>query len=491
MDGNATAFQQVAEAVNAEMAKQQALFVEGALKNGVSKDQAIYIFELVDKFAGYGFNKSHAAAYAIVAYQTAYLKANHPVEFLCAMMTNDQADLAKLAQYIAEARGFGIDVLGPDVNESDVAFAPARRADGTTVIRFGLAAIKGVGEIAVKALLESRRAGRFQSLSELCERVDGRAMNRKTLECLVKAGACDGIGPNRATLWAQVEPSIGRAASIAADRARGQASFLDALEPAPSKGRNASGADKAEAAVDLPEWPAAEKLAHEKELLGFYVSGHPLEPHQKLLQRYALQTIEDLASLPNRSMARVGGLVSTVQQGVSKKSGKPYAMVTVEDLTGAVTLLAMNESYDKFRDLFVPNTAVLVVGEVSSGEDKPKIFPTDILRLEEAPRRLTKQVQLQLDHAHLAQDRLQAVRDILEAHAGRVPFFLRVRVPSGAFVFIEPNDRYAVAPSVELEKALVAVCGPDSFLVSAERSLPERAQRRWEKRSDSGGDDGG
>jgi DNA polymerase-3 subunit alpha len=475
-----------------EMAKQRETFVAGCRdKNGIAESKANEVFDLLEKFAGYGFNKSHAAAYAIVAYQTAYLKANHPVEFLCAMMTNDQADLAKLAQYIAEARGFGIDVLGPDVNESDVAFAPARRADGTTVIRFGLAAIKGVGEIAVKALLESRRTGRFQSLSELCERVDGRAMNRKTLECLVKAGACDGIGPNRATLWAQVEPSIGRAASIAADRARGQASFLDALEPAPAKGRNASGADKAEAAVDLPEWPAAEKLAHEKELLGFYVSGHPLEPHQKLLQRYALQTIEDLASLPNRSMARVGGLVSTVQQGVSKKSGKPYAMVTVEDLTGAVTLLAMNESYDKFRDLFVPNTAVLVVGEVSSGEDKPKIFPTDILRLEEAPRRLTKQVQLQLDHAQLAQDRLQAVRDILEAHAGRVPFFLRVRVPSGAFVFIEPNDRYAVAPSVELEKALVAVCGPDSFLVSADRSLPERAQRRWEKRSDSGGDDGG
>ena len=254
-------------------------------------------------------------------------------------------------------------------------------------------------------------------------------------------------------------------------------------------GKGGNGAP-AQAAVELPEWPASERLAHEKELLGFYVSGHPLEPHQKLLQRYTLQTVEELASLPNRSMARVGGLVSAVQQGVSKKSGKPYAMVTVEDLTGAVTLLAMNESYDKFRDLFVPSTALLVVGEVSTGEDKPKLFPTEILRLEDAPRRLTKQVQLQLDHAQLGRGTLESVRNILEAHSGRVPFYLRVRVPSGGSVFIEPNDRYTVAPSAELERALEEVCGAQSVMVSADRSLPERAPRKWERRAE-GGDDGG
>ena len=477
-----------------EMAKQRETFVSGCRdKNGIAESKANEVFDLLEKFAGYGFNKSHAAAYAVVAYQTAYLKANHPVEFLCAMMTNDQGDLAKLAQYIAEARGFGHEVLGPDVNESEVAFAPARRADGKTVIRFGLAAIKGMGEVAVTALLEARKAGRFGSLAELCERVDGRTLGRKGLECLVKAGACDALGPNRATLWSQIEPAIARASAIASDRARGQASFLDALEPTPPKGKGkgkAGNGAPAHAAVELPEWPASERLAHEKELLGFYVSGHPLEPHQKLLQRYALQTVEELASLPNRSMARVGGLVSAVQQGVSKKSGKPYAMVTVEDLTGAVTLLAMNESYDKFRELFVPNTALLVVGEVSTGEDKPKLFPTEILRLEDAPRRLTKQVQLQLDHAQLGRETLESVRNILEAHAGRVPFYLHVRVPSGASVFIEPNDRYTVAPSVELERALEDVCGPQSLMVSADRSLPERAPRKWERRSE-GGDDGG
>jgi DNA polymerase-3 subunit alpha len=319
----------------------------------------------------------------------------------------------------------------------------------------------------------------------MCERVDIRTVNRKVLECLIKAGACDSLGANRATLWSQIDSAIGLASAIAADRARGQVSFFDALEAAPKKGKAA----KPEVVVELPEWPTSERLAHEKELLGFYVSGHPLQPYERLLQRYTLHAIEDLASLPNRSMARVGGLVAAVQQGVSKKSGKPYAMVTLEDLTGTVTLLAMNESYDKFRELFVANLPLLVVGEVSTGEDKPKIFPTDILRLDDAPRRLTKQVQLRIPSATATPERLQSVRGILETHAGRLPFYLCIQMPTGVSIFIEPSDRYTVAASVELETALESVCGNGTVFMSADKSLPERQLRKWEKKSDSGGGD--
>lgn len=467
-----------------EMALQRESFVRGCREtNDIPAAKANEVFDLLEKFAGYGFNKSHAAAYAVVAFQTAYLKANHPVEFLCAMMTNDQADLAKLAQYIAEARGFGIEVLGPDVNESQVAFAPAQAhgTDGRRVIRFGLAAIKGVGEIAVQSILDARPNGRFTSLGELCERVDTRTVSRKVLECLIKAGACDSLGANRATLFSQIDTAIGRASAIAADRARGQASFFDALEAAPAR----SAQTRPAPVIELPDWPPSEKLAHEKELLGFYVSGHPLEPYERLLQRYTLQSIAELSTLPNRSMARVGGLVGTVQQGVSKKSGKPYAMVTVEDLTGSVTLLAMNESYDRFRNLFIANAPLLVVGEVSTGEDKPKIFPTDILPLDDAPRRLTRQVQLQLDADQATVQRLESVRGIVESHSGRIPLFLRIRMPGGATVFIEPNDRFTVSPSRELESALEEVCGPQSVFMSADRSLPDRPQRKWERKSDN------
>ncbi len=480
-----------------EMVKQRETFVKGcAEKNQISAAKANEVFDLLEKFAGYGFNKSHAAAYAVVAYQTAYLKANHPVEFLCAMMTNDQADLAKLAQYIAEAKGFGIAVLGPDVNESDVSFAPAslsrtggssEKAGQTSVpsgtnerIRFGLAAIKGVGEVAVQSILEARQSGgRFTSLAEMCERIDTRAVNKKVLECLIKAGACDDLGPNRATLLATLDQSLARASSLAADKAKGQSSLFDAFDAAPKK--------KVEKPVVLPEWPVAERLSYEKELLGMYVSGHPFEPYLPSAERYATHTIEELTALPNRGMARVAGLVTGVQDGVSKKSGKRYAMVTVEDLTGSVQLLAMNENYDKFRELFATNTALLVTAEVSTGEDKPKLFPQDILRLDDAPRKLTKQVQLRFETATLDRSKLETVRSVIEAHKGSVTLFLALRLPGGQTAYIEPNSHFSVAPSNALEAAITDTFGPGIYHAVADRSLPERALRKWERRGDDGG----
>ena len=476
-----------------EMVQQREAFVKGcAEKNQIGAPKANEVFDLLEKFAGYGFNKSHAAAYAVVAYQTAYLKANHPVEFLCAMMTNDQADLAKLAQFIGEAKGLGIAVLGPDVNESDVDFAPAAPSiaggtPGATAserIRFGLTAVKGVGEAAVRSVLDARReGGRFTSLNDLCERIDLRAVSRKTLECLVKTGACDTLGANRATLFAQIEHAMSRAGSLAADKARGQSSLFDAFEATPKK--------KVEKPVVLPDWPVADKLAAEKELLGFYVSGHPLQPYEKLLERYALHTVADLAALPNRSVARLGGLVSAVQQGVSKKSGKPYAMVTIEDLTGNVQLLAMNESYDKFRELFVLNAPLLVTGEVSTGEDKPKIFPQEILRLDDAPKKFTKQVHFRLRATSLDRAKLEEARGLAESHPGTVPLFLAIKLPGGETAFLESNDRYYVTPSMPLEQAVDAAFGPGTYFAKADTALPERTPRKWERRSGGGGGGGG
>ena len=293
-----------------EMQKQREKFVKGcAEKNKIPAAKANQIFDLLEKFAGYGFNKSHAAAYAVVAYQTAYLKANHPVEFFCAMMTNDMANTEKLSEYIAEAREFGIEVLQPDVNESGVHFAPAREGKA---IRFGLAAIKGVGEAAVEAILKSRNeVGKFKSLAELCEHVDGRSLGRKTLEALIKTGACDCFRQTRATLFAQIERTLFRAASILSDKQKGQSSLFGALEEkAPPMPESLS---------NLPEWPQHELLAHEKELLGFYVTGHPLTPFAPILEKYCLANTAKLAELPNRSLTRIGGLIAAVTHGFSKK----------------------------------------------------------------------------------------------------------------------------------------------------------------------------
>jgi DNA polymerase-3 subunit alpha len=488
-----------------EMAQQREIFVKGCkAKNNIPAAKANQIFDLLEKFAGYGFNKSHAAAYAIVAYQTAYLKANYPVEFLCAMMTNDMSDTAKLSLFIKEARTMGIEVLAPDVNESQVTFAPAaargrvrenaanlagdsakqmaalsrEAATENQVIRFGLAAIKGVGEVAVQNILKARNdGGKFASLSDLCERVDSRTVNRKILEALIKSGACDCFGQTRATLSAQIERTLARAASIVSDRQKGQSSLFGALEekspPMP------------ETLGNLPEWPQHELLANEKELIGFYVTGHPLTPYADTLEKYTLANTANLGELSNRSVTRVGGLIAAVQHGVSKKNGKPYSMVTLEDLEGSVQVLCMNENYDRYRSLLVPNKAILVVGEVNTGDERPKIFPQEIIPLEDAPKRFTKQVHLRLQSAHLKPEDINTVHELVAAHPGKCPLFLCFVHPTGEVVFVETHERFYVTPSRQLQEEVDARFGEETYYVRVDTSLPER-QRRWQRPTDSG-----
>ena len=459
-----------------EMQQQREKFVKGcAVTNKISATKANQIFDLLEKFAGYGFNKSHAAAYAVVAYQTAYLKANYPVEFFCAMMTNDMANTEKLSEYIAEARAFGIEVLQPDVNESGVFFAPARKGKA---IRFGMAAIKGVGEAAVEAILKARAEhGKFKTLSELCEHVDGRTLTRKPLEALIKTGACDSFDQTRATLFAQIERTLSRAASILSDKQKGQSSLFGALEektpPMP------------EAISNLPEWPQHELLAHEKELLGFYVTGHPLTPLAPILERYTLTNLAKLGELPNRSLTRIGGMISAVTHGFSKKSGKPYSMVTLEDLEGSVQLLVMND-HEKFRPLLEANKAILVVGEVSTSEDKPKIFPQEIMPLEDAPKKYTKQVHLRLHTAHLQPKDLTKVQELVAAHAGKCPLFLCFMLPGGATVFVGTHEKFGVTPSLELEHAANKSFGEETYYAKVDTSLPEKTRRSWEKKNGGG-----
>ena len=462
-----------------EMQQQREAFVKGcAATNKIPATKANQIFDVLEKFAGYGFNKSHAAAYAIVAYQTAYLKANYPVEFFCAMMTNDMANTEKLSEYIAEAREFDIEVLQPDVNESGVFFAPAR--DGKA-IRFGMAAIKGVGESAVEAILKARNeSGKFKTLSELCERVDGRTLTKKPLEALIKTGACDSFGQTRAALFAQIERTLGRAASLLSDKQKGQSSLFGALE------------EKApaipEAISNLPEWPQHELLAHEKELLGFYVTGHPLTPLVPLLEKYSITNTTKLVELPNRSLTRIGGMIAAVTHGTSKKSGKPYSMVTLEDLEGSVQLLVMND-YDKFRPLLEANKAILVVGEVSTGEDKPKIFPQEIMPLTDAPKKYTKQVHLRLHTAHLQPEDMLKVQELAAAHTGKCPLFLCFMRPEGGTVFVDTHEKFGVTPSLEMEHAANKLFGEATYYAKVDASLPEKARRSWEKKPGTNNDD--
>ena len=480
-----------------EMAKQRESFVKGAARvNNIPAPRANQIFDLLEKFAGYGFNKSHAAAYAIVAYQTAYLKANYPVEFFCAMMTNDMAATEKLSEYIAEARGMGIEVLPPDVNESQVYFAPSvlqtnaasstaepksngQAAAPKLAIRFGMAAVKGVGEVAVESILKARReAGNFASLADMCQRVDGRSINRKILEALIKCGACDCFGKTRATLFAQIDHTLARAAGIIADRQRGQSSLFGSFEESAAATQNNQ--------PNLPEWPQDQMLAHEKELLGFYVTGHPLSPYADILQKYSLATTKSLATLENRALTRLGGIISAVQNGVSKKSGKPYSLVTLEDLVGSVQVLCINENYDKFREQLVQGKAIFVIGEVNTGDERPKLFPQEIMPLEDAARRYTRQVHLRLRTSDVKPENLASLAELIAAHPGKCPLFLCFLRPGGEVVFVETHEKFFVAPSRDLQSAANALFGEETYYAKVDVTLPERTARRWERRGENG-----
>ena len=505
-----------------EMAQHRKLFVKGAKeRNQIPESKANQIFDLLEKFAGYGFNKSHAAAYAIVAYQTAYLKGNYPVEFLSAMMTNDMGTQEKLKIVLDEAKALGVEVLPPDVNDGQAYFYPASTRAGdlqspsgsvgspksgdfkspaqssaapnakpetpnskpaSQGIRFGLAAIKGVGEAAVKGIIEARdKGGKFTSLTDFCERVDSRTVTRKTLEALIKCGACDSFGETRASMFAALDRVMARAASAAADRVRGQVSLFGMMEePAATA--------KVEKAAQLPEWPQHELLAHEKELLGFYVTGHPLTPLAPLLEKFCLHNSTTAKALPARGMTRIGGMVSTVQQGMSKKNGKAYAMVTLEDLEGTFSMLLFNENYDKYREHLVTGKAVLVVGEVNNDEDKPKLFPTEIMPLEDAPRKFTKQVHLRLYPAHMDGAKLEAARALVEAHRGKCPLFLCFRYPDDPPVFIETHERFAVAPTPAFQRAVDELLGEETYYAKVDTTPPERQKRAWERKG--GGGDG-
>jgi DNA polymerase-3 subunit alpha len=283
-------------------------------------------------------------------------------------------------------------------------------------------------------------------------------------------------------LFSEIERTLARAASVIADRQRGQSSLFGNLE------------ERAQPRPDehtgLAEWPQHELLAHEKELLGFYVTGHPLTPYAPILEKYSLANTGALARLPNRGLTRVGGLIAAVQHGVSKKNGKPYCLVTLEDLEGSVQVLCMNENYDRHRELLVPNQAILVIGEVNNSDEKPKIFPQEIMPLADAPRRFTKQVHLRLHTAHLTPEHLESVSRLVAAHPGKCPLFLCFVLPGGEVVFVETHERFFVTPSRELQQAADELFGEETYYAKVDSSLPERVQRRWERKTELVGAEG-
>jgi DNA polymerase-3 subunit alpha len=431
------------------MAEQRKKFVDGAIKRGVTEKKADKIFGLMEQFAGYGFNKSHAAAYAIIAYQTAYLKANYPVEFMAALLTSETNDTDKIVKYIEECRTMGIEVLPPDVNESSSDFTVVEGK-----VRFGLVAVKNVGETAIQSILAARRnEGRFGSLYDFCERVDLRLVNKRVIESLVKCGAFDSLGARRSQLASVVDKAMEAAASAQRDRAHGQGSLLDVL--------SASGTSRREAPPlpALAEWDRSQLLTAEKETLGFYITGHPLDAYRATLDRYATATTESLPSLPDKSTARLGAIVTAVKE-ISTKSGDRMAFVTLEDLNGTVESVVFPDVYRSSMLHLAKDSAVLVKGQVDIGEDgSAKLLVNEVRPLVLAGNGAAPLAEVTLPAANATPEGLRQLEAILKAHPGSAPLRLTLQLPEGGQVTIAPAASLTVTADEKLRQALEAEFG--------------------------------
>ncbi|MCA1808463.1 MAG: DNA polymerase III subunit alpha, partial [Lentisphaerae bacterium] len=437
-----------------EMETQRHDFIDGCRKTSkIPTAQAEKIFENIAKFASYGFNKSHSAGYALIAYQTAYLKANFPEAFMSALISSEIGNTDKLPVYISEARVMDLTIQPPDVNLSGVRFMPGERS-----IRFGLAGIKNVGVGMAEALVAERENnGPYENLVDFCLRLDPRVLNRKTLETLARCGAFDCFGAHRARLFAGADTALRRAESLRHDQQTGQGSLFALLDEQP--------AADADVLPECPPWPENELLAGEKELLGVYMSGHPLSQYEPLLRRYRLATVASLMDLEDGSVTRIGGLVAAVEKKITRNKDQ-MAILRIEDVEGILEAVVYPDAFREYAEVLTENAAVMVCGEVSRNEQAVKMKVFEVYPLEQAPRFFTDRVSLHLQAASLSDELLEQIRQLLERHPGNTPAVFCLQFPKGEEVFMNTDSIYSVAVTDGLISDLEHLLGVDNVFVA-------------------------
>jgi DNA polymerase III subunit alpha len=392
-----------------EMEKQKETFIQGAVANGIPEKKAIRIFDLMAYFAEYGFNKSHSAAYAYVAYQTAYLKAHYPVEFMAATLSADMDNTDKIVKSIAGCREMGIEILPPDMNFSGKEFTVVGSS-----IRFGLEAVKGVGSAAIESISETRDAtGPFTSISNFLERVDQRKVNKKVVEGLIKSGAFDSLEGSRAQAMDTMNRLLSGGSKSYAGRVSGQQSiFGDSRE--------------AEAEV-LPEWNKDEVLKYEKEALGFYVTGHPLTKYSAYFKKVGTTRISELEEVNDGQEVKVAGILTAIRKIQTKSKAEIMAYCTLEDPEANIDIIVFPELYKSSITILQKDTPLLVKGSVDKTEKGIKIVSNEISRLDLMWTQQARKAELTLKLPFSDGIQLQTIRSILKADStGRYPLYLRI-----------------------------------------------------------------
>jgi len=435
------------------MAAQKVIFVKGALENGHTEEKAEELFDLLAFFAGYGFNKSHSAAYGVVSYYTAWLKTHHRAEYMAALMSIEANNTDKLLGYIGDCKRSGVEVLPPDVNESQASF-DVPRADRRR-IRFGLEAVKGVGSGAVESILEAREAagGSFESLMDCLERLDYRRINKKVIENLVRCGAFDWTGHPRRAMFEGAAVAMSGAQRIQEQKASGQRSLFSMMGAAAPKPQIRL--------PDVGEWPTAVKLSHEREALGFFITGHPIEAYAGIAEKVSSCSILGLVERPADTEVTVAGMV-TASRAIRTKRGNRMAFVTLEDTTGSVECIFFADPYANSKRALSADQPLLIEGKLERGaEGTPKILAESARLLSEERERRTRAIHLLLEEDELADGKLEQLHGLIQASKGTCPVTVHLHIDQRAWV------------SLRLPEELLAV--PDESLMQGLETLFQRA----------------
>ncbi|MFH1246110.1 MAG: DNA polymerase III subunit alpha [Candidatus Omnitrophota bacterium] len=442
------------------MEEQKKHFIQGCVDNKIKNTVAAKIFNLIEYFAGYGFNKSHSTAYSMISYRTAYLKANFPVEFMTALLTSEKDNTDKIANYITEADNMGIEILSPDVNESFSKFTMV--SDKT--IRFGLSAVKNVGENAIESIIQARnKYGRFTSLDEFCEYTDSRLVNRKVIESLIKCGAFDSIGHFRSQLLEALDKTMETAQKFQRDRENGQISFFD------SGAQNRTFKKHFYEMPNIPEWPESQLLSYEKQLLGFYITGHPLSRYCKTLQAYASHSTQELLNLTEGQEVAVGGMIHKLR-AITTKRNERMAVITLEDIEGSIEVIVFPKVYSQYLQNIQPNAPVFVSGRINLREQEPKIVAEELIPLPEVYRQFTQSLLINVSLAALQKDRLENLKRILKKYPGQTPVIINFLQQDNRKIQVKVGRQFNIAPCEELFLELTGVAGEEAVQIDKKNS---------------------
>jgi len=422
------------------MEDEKVKFMAGALKNNHPADKAEYIFDLMAKFAGYGFNKSHSAAYALIAYQTAYLKAHYAPQFMAALLSCDMTNTDKVVLYINECREHDIQVLPPDINESVTDFSVIKDR-----IRFGLAAVKNVGGSALDSIVEERKKnGKYLSLSDFCNRIDSRRVNSRVIESLIKSGSFDSLGYKRSQYFEVLDKAMDQAKGVQRDLQSGQMSLFSVAPEIKQKTEITS-----ITMPDIEEWDDRKKLAFEKETVGFYITGHPLDDALREINTVVDSTIQNLKNWGDDQPVRVGGLIRSCKKLRSKR-GDPMAFLTLEDIYDTVEIIVFPETFNRCEEILTSTDPLIIQGTVQQDERGSKIIADSIDSLAEAREKYTESAKMRLNSTQLSRKQLEKVKKILYQYHGACPILLTLHFPGEGEVDIEVIRDLTVRPCKQL-----------------------------------------